>query len=122
MVGLLREDGREGSAFHTIMTITNIETIPGKTIVAHLGLVQGSTIRAKHMGRDFMAGLKNLVGGELKGYTELMMEAREQATQRMVEQAQSMGANAVVNVRFTTTTVTQGASEMLAYGTAVKCE
>lgn len=122
MVGLLREDGREGSAFHTIMTITNIETIPGKTIVEHLGLVQGSTIRAKHMGRDFMAGLKNLVGGELKGYTELMMEAREQATQRMVEQAQSMGANAVVNVRFTTTTVTQGASEMLAYGTAVKCE
>ncbi|MBK1826451.1 YbjQ family protein [Haloferula rosea] len=104
------------------MTITNIETIPGKTIVEHLGLVQGSTIRAKHMGRDFMAGLKNLVGGELKGYTELMMEAREQATQRMVEQAQSMGANAVVNVRFTTTTVTQGASEMLAYGTAVKCE
>jgi len=104
------------------MTITNVETVPGKTIVEHLGLVQGSTIRAKHMGRDFMAGLKNLVGGELKGYTELMMEAREQATQRMVEQAQSMGANAVVNVRFTTTTVTQGASEMLAYGTAVKFE
>lgn len=104
------------------MIITNVETIPGRSIVEHLGLVQGSTIRAKHMGRDFMAGLKNLVGGELKGYTELMMEAREQATQRMTEQAQALGANAVVNVRFTTTSVTQGASEMLAYGTAVKCD
>lgn len=102
------------------MIITNVETIPGKTIVEHCGLVQGSTIRAKHMGRDFMAGLKNLVGGELKGYTELMMEAREQATERMVDQAKSLGANAIVNVRFTTTSVTQGASEMLAYGTAVK--
>lgn len=104
------------------MIITNVETIPGKSIVEHCGLVQGSTIRAKHMGRDFMAGLKNLVGGELKGYTELMMEAREQATERMVDQAKALGANAIVNVRFTTTSVTQGASEMLAYGTAVKCD
>lgn len=104
------------------MIITNVESIPGKTIVEHYGLVQGSTIRAKHVGRDFMASLKNIVGGELKGYTELMQEARKQATDRMIEQAQELGANAVINVRFTTTSVTQGASEMLAYGTAVLCQ
>ncbi len=104
------------------MIITNIESIPGRSISEHYGLVQGSTIRAKHVGRDLMAGLKNLVGGELKGYTELMQEARQQATDRMVEQARELGANAIINVRFTTTSVTQGASEMLAYGTAVKCE
>ena len=102
------------------MIITNVENVPGRNIVEHLGLVQGSTVRAKHAGRDIMAGLKNIVGGELKGYTELMVESREQASQRMVAQAESIGANAVVNVRFTTSSVTQGASEMLAYGTAVK--
>ena len=104
------------------MILTNIESIPGRQIVQHLGLVQGSTIRAKHIGRDIMAGFKNIVGGELKGYTELMMEARKQATDRMVEQASRLGANAVVNVRFSTSSVAQGASEMLAYGTAVICE
>ena len=104
------------------MILTNIESIPGKTIAEHYGLVQGSTIRAKHVGRDFMAGLKNLVGGELKGYTELMKEARQQASDRMVEQAQELGANAIINVRFTTTSVSQGAAEMLAYGTAVRFE
>ena len=102
------------------MILTNTETIPGRTIVQQLGLVQGSTIRAKHVGRDIMAGLKNIVGGELKGYTELMKEARQQATDRMIEQATGLGANAVVNVRFSTSSVAQGASEMLAYGTAVK--
>jgi uncharacterized protein YbjQ (UPF0145 family) len=104
------------------MTLTNVESIPGKTIVEHYGLVQGSTIRAKHLGRDFMASLKNIVGGELKGYTELMVEARQQASDRMVDQASELGANAIVNVRFTTTSVSQGAAEMLAYGTAVRCE
>src|SRR5210317_29154 len=102
------------------MILTNIEQVPGKTIHEHLGLVQGSTVKAKHVGRDIMAGLKNIVGGELKGYTELLVEAREQALDRMVEQAQMMGADAVLNVRFTTSSITQGASELLAYGTAVK--
>lgn len=104
------------------MTLTNIESIPGKTIAEHYGLVQGSTIRAKHVGRDLMAGLKNIVGGELKGYTELMKEARQQASDRMVEQAQELGADAIINIRFTTTSVSQGAAEMLAYGTAVRFE
>ncbi len=102
------------------MILTNIESIPGKNIIEHYGLVQGSTIRAKHVGRDLMAGLKNIVGGELKGYTELMKEARQQASDRMVEQAQELGADAIINIRFTTTSVSQGAAEMLAYGTAVR--
>jgi uncharacterized protein YbjQ (UPF0145 family) len=102
--------------------ISNCETIPGKTITRYFGLVQGSTIRAKHVGRDIMASLKNIVGGELKGYTELLVESRDQATQRMIAQAQEMGANAVVNIRYTTSSVAQGASEILAYGTAVWVE
>ena len=101
------------------MIITNIETVPGKTIVEHFGLVSGSTIRAKHVGRDLMAGLKNLVGGELKGYTQLLHESRQQAVERMIEQARQLGANAVVNVRFSTSSVAQGAAELYAYGTAV---
>jgi uncharacterized protein YbjQ (UPF0145 family) len=101
------------------MIITNIETVPGKTIVEHFGLVSGSTIRAKHVGRDVMAGLKNLVGGELKGYTQLLHESRQQALERMIEQARQLGANAVVNVRFSTSSVAQGAAELYAYGTAV---
>ena len=104
------------------MTLTNLESIPGQSIVEHYGLEQGSTIRAKHVVRDFMAGLKNIVGGELKGYTELMREARQQATGRMVEQAGELGANAIINIRYTTTSVSQGAAEMLAYGTAVRCQ
>ncbi len=102
------------------MILTNTETVPGKQILAHYGVVAGSTVRAKHIGRDIMAGFKNLVGGELKGYTELLHEARQEATQRMIAQAQSLGANAVVNVRYATSSVTQGASELFAYGTAVK--
>ena len=104
------------------MLISNIETVPGKTIVKHLGMVQGNTVRTKHAGRDFMAGLKNLFGGELKGYTELLSEAREEAVKRMTQQAQAVGANAVVNVRFSTSSVTAGAAELFAYGTAVVLE
>lgn len=104
------------------MILTNIETVPGREIVEHFGLVQGSTIRAKHVGRDLMAGLKNLVGGELKGYTELLRESRDEALERMVAQAEELGANAVVNVRLATSSVAQGAAEILAYGTAVRVE
>jgi uncharacterized protein YbjQ (UPF0145 family) len=104
------------------MILTNIETVPGKTVVAHYGLVAGNTIRAKHIGRDFMAALKNLVGGELKGYTQLMQESRQQAVDRMIEQARQLGANAIVNVRFSTSSVAQGAAELYAYGTAVRVE
>ena len=104
------------------MLISNLETIPNRRIVKHLGLVQGSTVRAKHVGRDFMAGLKNLVGGELKGYTELLNESRDQALDRMMEQARQAGANAVLNVRFSTSSVAAGAAEIFAYGTAVVLE
>ncbi len=104
------------------MILTNIEVVHGRTVVEHYGLVQGSTIRAKHFGRDIMASLKNLVGGELTGYTELLVEARGEATKRMVAQAEELGANAVVNVRFATSSVAQGAAELLAYGTAVRVE
>jgi len=102
------------------MIVVNTEDVPGRTIAEVLGLVQGNTIRAKHAGRDIMAGFKNLVGGELKGYTELLTESRRQAMERMMQQAQQLGADAVVNVRFTTSAVTSGAAELYAYGTAVK--
>lgn len=101
------------------MIIVNTETIPGYPTREVKGLVQGNTIRAKNIGRDMMAGLKNLVGGELKGYTELLTEARREAMERMIHQAQQLGANAIVNTRFTTSSVTQGAAELYAYGTAV---
>ena len=104
------------------MIITNIETVPGKSVAEHFGLVSGSTIRAKHIGRDLMASLKNLVGGELKGYTQLLQESRQQAMDRMIEEARHMGANAIVNIRFSTSSVAQGAAELYAYGTAVRVE
>jgi uncharacterized protein YbjQ (UPF0145 family) len=104
------------------LILSNTENVPGKTIVEFYGIVTGSTVRAKHIGRDIMAGLKNIVGGELTGYTELLTEARQEAIERMVSQAQSIGANAVVNVRFTTSSVAQGAAELFAYGTAVKVD
>ena len=102
------------------MIITNIEVVPNRRIVEHLGLVQGSTVRAKHFGRDIAASLKNIVGGELKGYTELLREARAEALDRMEEQALALDADAVVNVRLSTASITSGAAEILAYGTAVR--
>ncbi|GBC61216.1 YbjQ family protein [Desulfonema ishimotonii] len=104
------------------MIFTNIESVPGKAIVEHFGLVSGSTIRAKHIGRDFMASLKNMVGGELKGYTQLLQESRDEAVNRMEAQARQLGANAIINIRFSTSSVAQGAAELYAYGTAVRVE
>jgi uncharacterized protein YbjQ (UPF0145 family) len=101
---------------------SNTEVVPGKQIVQFYGIVTGSTVRAKHIGRDIMASLKNIIGGELKGYTELLQEAREDALGRMSAQAESLGANAVVNVRFSTSSIAQGAAELFAYGTAVRVE
>ena len=101
------------------MIVVNTEFIPGREIVEIKGLVQGSTVRAKHLGRDIAAGFKNMFGGELKGYTELLIESRREATERMLAQAVELGANAVVNVRFATSSITAGAAELFAYGTAV---
>ncbi|MFH1509436.1 MAG: YbjQ family protein [bacterium] len=102
------------------MKVSNTETIVGETITESLGIVRGNTIRARNVGRDIMAFAKNIVGGEVHEYTKLMAEAREQAYDRMLEDAKSKGADGIVNVRFTTSTITQGAAELLAYGTAVK--
>lgn len=102
--------------------VSNLEIVPGRRVRSHLGMVQGSTVRTKHAGKDILAGLKNIVGGELKAYTELMQEARQEATERMIAQAQSIGANAVLNVRYSATSITMGAAEILAYGTAVVLE
>ena len=102
------------------MITTTTASIPGKEVSEILGISRGSTVRARNIGRDIFAGLKNIVGGEISEYTRLQAQSREQAFQRMVKDAQSMGADAVINVRFTTSMVIQGAAEMLAYGTAVK--
>lgn len=102
------------------MIITTTETIPNREIIEIVGIARGSTVRAKSAVSDFMAGLKNLVGGELSEYTRLQSDSREQALQRMQQDAQRLGANAIVNTRLTTSTITAGASEILAYGTAVK--
>ncbi|MDE2838884.1 MAG: YbjQ family protein [Chloroflexota bacterium] len=104
------------------MILATSDSVPGKRITEVKGLVQGNTIRARNIGRDIVAGLRNIVGGEVTEYTRLMSESREQAIVRMVEQAESMGANAVVGMRFVTSMVMQGASELLAYGTAVVVE
>lgn len=96
------------------------EMIADKTIVAHLGLVRGNTIRARHLGRDILAAFRNIVGGEIHDYTKLLAESREQALDRMVDEARSLGADAVVGVRFSTSMLAHGAAELLAYGTAVK--
>ncbi len=101
------------------MEISNLDCLPGKTITRHLGLVQGSTVRSKHAGKDILAGLKNFVGGELKAYTQLLNESRAEAIERMLEQARAVGANAVLNVRFSTSNIAAGAAEVMAYGTAV---
>ena len=104
------------------MLMSTTETIEGQKIVKHLGLVKGNTIRARHLGRDIMAGLRNVVGGEITDYTKMMAESREQALDRMAEDAQNLGANAIVGVKFATSMVMQSASEILAYGTAVVVE
>lgn len=100
------------------MILVNTESLPGYRVERVLGLVQGSTVRSKHAGRDLLAGLKNLVGGELTAYTELLSESRQEATARMVAEAAALGANAVLNVRLATSSVAAGAAELLAYGTA----
>lgn len=102
------------------MIVVTTEQIEGKKITETLGLVRGSTIRARHVGRDIMAGLRNIVGGEVKDYTVMLAQAREEALQRMIEQAEKIGANAIVGTRFVTSMVMSGAAEMVAYGTAVK--
>ncbi len=104
------------------MIYVTTETVAGKTIKESLGTVRGSTVRARNIGRDIFAGLKNIVGGEISEYTKLLADSREQALKRMLDDAQQLGADAIVNVRFTTSQVMQGAAEMLAYGTAVKFE
>lgn len=104
------------------MIISNIEVIPGRRVASHLGMVQGNTVRAKHAGKDIMAGFKNIFGGELKSYTELLTEAREEAMARMTQQAEAIGANAILNVRFSTSSISAGAAELFAYGTAVVLE
>lgn len=104
------------------MLITNLEIVPGRKVKDHLGLVQGSTVRAKHVGRDIAASFKNVFGGELKGYTELLNDSRQEAIDRMKTQAESIGANAVLNVRFSTSSVAQGAAELFVYGSAVILE
>ena len=104
------------------MIVVNTETIPGQRVVKVLGLVQGNTVRAKHLGRDIGASLKNLVGGEIKSYTELLTEARREAVERMMAQARQLGANAVLCVRFSTSAVTAGSAELYAYGTAATVE
>jgi len=102
------------------MLAVTTETIQNKEITDTLGIARGSTVRARNIGRDIFAGLKNLVGGEISEYTKLLADAREEALQRMIKDAESMGADAIVNVRFTTSAVMQGAAEILAFGTAVK--
>ncbi len=102
------------------MILVNTENIPGKEIVETLGMVKGSTVRAKHLGKDVVAFLRHLVGGELKEYTQMMNEARDIALRMMKKEAEELGADAVINIRFTTSSIMQGASEMLVYGTAVK--
>lgn len=102
------------------MILSTTDTIPNKTVTENLGICRGSTVRARNIGRDIFAGLKNIVGGEIEEYTKLQAQSREQALQRMIQDAEKMGADAILNVRFSTSTIMQGASEILAYGTAVK--
>jgi len=104
------------------MIVTNTENVPGKKVVKIIGVVKGNTVRARHIGRDILALFKNIVGGEIEEYTKLIAEAREQSLDRMTAEAEALGANAVVNVRFTTSYIMQNASEILAYGTAVIVE
>ncbi len=104
------------------MIVVTSDSIPGRRVVKTLGLVKGNTIRARHVGKDLLAGLKGIVGGEISEYTKMVAESREQSLDRLVEEAESLGANAVVGIRFTTASMMQGAAELLAYGTAVIVE
>ena len=104
------------------MIVVNTETVPGHRVVEALGVVRGSTIRAKHIGKDIMASLRNIVGGEVKEYTEMLTETRNESVHRMKQEGRALGADAIVNLRFTTSQVMAGAAELLAYGTAVKIE
>ena len=104
------------------MILSNIEHIPGKTITTHLGLVQGNTVRAKHIGKDILSGFKNIIGGELAAYTDLLNDSRQESMERMINAAQDLGANAIVNIRFSTSSISAGASELYVYGTAVIIE
>lgn len=99
--------------------LSNLESVPGHTIIRQLDVVYGSTVRSKHVGSDFLSGLKNIVGGELTAYTELLEESRQEAMQRMIDKARLLGANAVVGIRFSTSNIAQGAAELFVYGTAV---
>ena len=104
------------------MLVSNLEFLPDRKVRRHVGLVQGSSVRSKHVGRDIAASLKNIFGGELRGYTELLQDSREEATERMLEQARSLGANAVLNVRYSTSSIAAGAAEIFVYGTAVELD
>jgi len=104
------------------MLLSTTYTIHGRKIVKHLGLVRGNTIRARHIGRDIMAGLRNIIGGEITDYTKMMAESREQSIDRMIEEAQKLGANAIIGVRFSTTEIMQRAAEIMVFGTAVIVE
>lgn len=111
---------QSSTAVSETMILTSLEYIPGYTVTSHIGLVQGSSVRSKHAGRDLMAGLKSIFGGELAGYTELLHESREEAVSRLQQQAESIGADAVLNVRFSTSSIASGAAEIFVYGSAVK--
>jgi uncharacterized protein YbjQ (UPF0145 family) len=104
------------------MIVVTIDNVPGKRVVKTLGLVKGNTIRARHVGKDILAGLKGLVGGEISEYTKMVAESREQSLDRLIEEAEALGANAVLGLKFTTASMMQGAAELLAYGTAVIVE
>lgn len=104
------------------MIISTTENVPGYRVKENLGIVRGNTVRARHIGRDILAGLRNIVGGEITDYTKLLAESREQSLDRMIERAQELGADAIIGIRFMTSSVMQGAAELLAYGTAVRIE
>jgi len=104
------------------MILTTLNNIPGRQIETSLGLVRGNTIRAKHIGKDIIAGFRNIVGGEIKEYTQALNEAREEAVKRMIKEAEDLGADAIIGIRFTTSQIMSGAAELLVYGTAIKLE
>lgn len=119
---LMRSTSGAVSGFHRNLLMVTSDTVPGRTIAETKGLVRGNSIRARHIGHDILAAFRNVVGGEIREYTKLMGESREQALDRMAEQAAEMGANAIVGLRFTTSMIMNGAAELLAYGTAVRLE